>query len=166
MNIFKPTFAILAVAAIAVGLGFASKSAPRKASLEGSYILEYRLLPDGKRLESSEVIGMMTYTKDRRNMNVYWSEGGKATSISVIASYSLSETEYTEKDIYFAKNDAGSGIVYDLSGKSGKSPVVAKDGKLSMLLPLHGEPSMSIEPNGDLVASEAGVFSDHWKKVR
>ena len=166
MLIFKPTFAILAVAAIAVGIGFAWKSAPAKASLEGNYMLEYRLLPDGKRLESSEVIGMMTYTKDRRNMNVYWSEDGKATSISVIATYSLSETEYTEKDIYFAKNDAGSGIVYDLSGKSGKSPVVAKDGKLSMLLPLHGEPSMSIEPNGDLVAAEAGVFSDHWKKMR
>ena len=35
--------------------------------IRGSYVLEHRDLPDGRQVRSPEVIGMMTFTRDRRN---------------------------------------------------------------------------------------------------
>jgi len=68
---------------------------PAVPSIEGSYILDYRELPDGKQVRPPELVGMMTFTKDHRNFNIHWMQEGKPVSISLISKYTLSATEYT-----------------------------------------------------------------------
>ena len=69
--------------------------------LEGSYKLVYRELPDGTKQSQPDVVGLMTYTKEFRNFNVYWKDAeGKSFSISYVASYKLTDEEYSEKSIY------------------------------------------------------------------
>ena len=160
---FRHVLAFALLASVVAALGLAGRNAP---SLVGSYMLESRELPDGKRLTAPDIVGMLTFTKDRRNFNVYWTENGKPSSISTIAEYTLSETEYAEKDLYFAQNLGGAGITYDMTGRSGKAPVEIKDGKVTFRLPLHDEPVLTIEPDGNLTASRPGVFIDRWKRIR
>jgi hypothetical protein len=133
----------------------------------GTYQLVSRELPDGTKQKPPDVIGLTTFTRDRRNLNVYWKDGkGKSVSISYIATYKLTGKEYSEKTIYFMINDeiGGKGITYDLSGENGTSPAKAEGGRIEFQLPLHGEPYVVFE--GDkFTATRAGAFVDHWEKI-
>lgn len=134
-------------------------------SIEGSYVLDYRELPDGKKLHAPEIVGMLTYTKDRRNFNVYWADAGKGSSISLIAKYTFNDHEYSEDNIFYAENITGSPMVYDVKPAHVKSPVVMKDGNATVKMPLHGEPDMVFGSDGNIVATRKGAFVDHWKKL-
>ena len=134
-------------------------------SIEGNYVLDYRELPDGKKVHVPEIVGMLTYTKDRRNFNVYWADAGKGSSISLIAKYTFSESEYSEDNIFYAENIAGSPMVYDVKPAYVKVPVVVKDGSATIKMPLHGEPEMVFGTDGNIVATRKGAFVDHWKKL-
>ena len=48
-----------------------------------------------------------------RNFNVYWMSGGKPSSISIVAKYTLSDKEYSEDCMYYAENMDGKGITYN-----------------------------------------------------
>jgi hypothetical protein len=143
------------------------KGLAMRTALEGSYKLVYRELPDGTIQSLPDVMGLMTYTKEFRNFNVYWKDAeGHSFSISYVASYKLTDKEYSEKSIYYMANDDinGDGLNYELSGLSGTSPVSVKDGHREFCLPLHDEPCVVFE--GDkFIASKPGVFIDHWEKV-
>ena len=77
-----------------------------RTALEGSYKLVYRELPDGTKQSLPDVMGLMTYTKEFRNFNVYWKDAeGHSFSVSYVASYKLTDKEYSEKSIYFMAND-------------------------------------------------------------
>ena len=162
MNLTKPIalFACLVVTGLSVG--FAMKPAM---SIEGNYVLDYRELPDGKKVHAPEIVGMLTYTKDRRNFNVYWADAGKGSSISLIAKYTFSESEYSEDNIFYAENMAGSPMVYDIKPSHVKSAVVMKDGHATVKMPLHGEPTMVFGADGNIIASRKDAFVDHWKKL-
>jgi hypothetical protein len=137
-------------------------------SIEGTYRLVWRDLPDGKKLEHPEVLGIMTYTKEYRNFTVYWKDArGKSFSISYVATYRLTEKAYTEKSVYHMVNDeiGGKGAMYDLSGPSGTSPVSVKDGRTEFQLPLYGEPAVVFDRD-KFTASRPGAFVDHWEKVK
>jgi hypothetical protein len=135
--------------------------------LEGSYKLVYRELPDGTKQSQPDVMGLMTYTKEFRNFNVYWKDAeGKSFSISYVASYKLTDEEYSEKSIYYMENDEinGNKLRYDFSGLSGTSTVSVRDGRMEFCLPLHDEPCVVFE--GDkFTASKPSVFVDYWEKV-
>jgi hypothetical protein len=136
----------------------------RKPSIEGSYMLDYRELPDGRKARAPEIIGMMTFTKDHRNFNIYWTENGKPCSLSMISKYTLSDTEYTEDNIYDADNATGKGVSYDVVPSHGKSDVTSKGGGFEFTFPLHSEPKVVLDDNG-FTATRKGVFVDHWKKI-
>ena len=158
--------AAVVLAAVAVDRAADAPVAGAAPSIRGTYMLDYRELPDGKQLRSPEVIGMLNFTADHRNFNVYWTQDGKPVSVSVISKYTLSATEYTEENIYSALNNSASGgaTTYDTKAATGKSPVKIEGGKISFKFPLHDEPECVFDSSG-LTATRAGTFVDHWKKV-
>jgi hypothetical protein len=136
-------------------------------SIEGTYRLVARELPDGTRIVPPDVVGLLTYTKQYRNFNIMWQDAdGNRLSISYIARYSLTDTDYSEESVYRMVNDeiSGAGITYDLSGTSGSSPVTITDGRVELTLPLYGEPNVAFDGQGVTAWSE-GEFMDYWERV-
>ncbi len=142
-------------------------AAAQALSIEGTYRLVARDLPDGTRVESPALDGLLTYTKTLRNFNIYWKDAdGKTTSISTIRKYTLTEDGYSETNVFHMANDeiGGAGMSYDFSPVSGGSSVNIEDGRIEFDLPLFNEPRVVFE--GDmLTASVEGEFVDHWERV-
>ncbi len=139
-------------------------------SLEGSYRLASRDLPDGSTQVPPAIDGLITYTKGYRNFNIYWKDAsGKLFSVSSVATYELTPKEYREQSIFFLVNDeiGGKGVSYDLSGESGASPVTITGMRVEMQLPLHGEPQIAFEGNWVTATGKGafGTFVDHWERV-
>ena len=150
---------------VGMGFGFGASNASSAASnIEGTYMLEYRETSDGKKIMAPEIVGMLSFSKNVRNFNVYWMSGGKPSSISMVAKYTLSDKEYTEDCMYYAQNMDGKGITYETTATHGVSPVTMKDGAIGFTPALHGEPMLSITKSG-MTATRTGVFTDHWKKM-
>jgi hypothetical protein len=160
-----------------LGLGFAAlgltqtatAAGPMKApSIDGTYRFVSRDLPDGTKQQPPDVVGLITFSHGYRNFNVYWHDAqGKRFSISYVASYKFTGKEYSEKSLYMMVNDeiGGKGISYDLTGPSGKAPVTVDGARISFQYPNYGEPAVVFE--GDtMTATRAGVFVDHWEKVK
>jgi len=158
---------VVVVTTVATTLGGAGPL-PQPPSIEGTYRLVGRDLPDGSKQRPPNVVGLITYTSQYRNFNVYVKDAsGKAFSVSYIATYRLTEKEYSEKSLYHLVNDeiGGTGMRYDLSGPTGASPVSIKDSRIAVKLPLYDEPTVVFE--GDkLTATLTGHFVDHWEKVK
>ena len=125
--------------------------------------MESRDLPDGKQVRPPQVMGMMSFGKDRRNFNVYWEQDGKPVSIATISKYTLSGSEFTEDSQYSMMNE-GAAPKYETTPSTGKSPVKIDGDKISFKLPLHDEPEVVFDKDG-LTATRAGAFVDHWKMV-
>ena len=145
--------------------------APVKApSIEGTYRLVSRDLPDGSKQVPPAIYGLDTYTKGYRNFNIYWKDArGKVLSVSEVATYQLTPKEYREKSIFFLVNDeiSGKGVSYDLSAPSGVSPVTISGTRIETKLPLHGEPDIVFEGNKATATGKGafGTFVDHWERV-
>src|SRR5439155_4976818 len=119
---------------------------PKPPSIEGTYRLVSRDLPDGSKQAPPAINGLITYTKGYRNFNIYWKDaGGKVFSVSYIAAYQLTPKEYREKSIFFQVNDeiGGKGVSYDLSDQSAASRVTITGMRVQMQMPLHGEPEVA-----------------------
>jgi hypothetical protein len=141
---------------------------PQAPSIEGTYTLVSRDLPNGTKQVPPDILGLLTYTKEYRNFNVYWKDaGGKSISISAMTTYTLTEKEYTEKSLYYLVNDeiGGKGVSYDLSRPMGTGPVSIKERRIEIQLPLHGEPSVVFEDD-KLTATRKDAFVDHWERVK
>ena len=149
---------------VGMGFGFGASNASAGPNIEGTYMLEYRETSDGKKIMAPEIVGMLSFSKNVRNFNVYWMSGGKPSSISMVAKYTLSDKEYTEDCMYYAQNMDGKGITYETTATHGVSPVTMKDGAIGFTPALHGEPMLSITKSG-MTATRTGVFTDHWKKM-
>jgi hypothetical protein len=66
-------------------------------SIEGTYRLIRRVLPDGTVQSPPAVQGMITYTKEFRNFSAVWKDGkGRFYSECYVARYTLTEKEYKE----------------------------------------------------------------------
>ena len=156
---------LMGIAALIACAGQAAAEAP---SIEGTYKLVSRELPNGTKQGPPDVLGLITYTKEYRNFNVYVKDAtGTSFSISSISSYKLTDKEYSEKNIYYMVNDegGGKGVTYDVSGSTATSPVSVKDKRIEFQLPLHGEPSVAFE--GDkFTATKKGAFIDYWERVK
>ena len=139
-------------------------------SIEGTYRLVSRDLPDGSKQVPPAIEGLITYSKGYRNFNIYWKDArGKTLSISNIATYQLTPTEYREKSLFHLVNDeiSGKGPSYDWSNPDGASPVTIAGIRIALKLPLHGEPEIVFEGNRMTATgkSDAGSFVDHWERV-
>jgi hypothetical protein len=135
-------------------------------TIEGTYKLSSRKLPDGTRQKPPEIMGLLTYTKIHRNFNIVWKDAaGKFFSYSLAAAYKLTPTEYSETLLFSILHDqiGGKDSVYDLSGKTQSVPMNAEGGRLQFKLPFD-PPSMVFE--GDkMTATAEGRFIDVWEKV-
>lgn len=139
-----------------------------KANIEGTYRLVERELPDGTVQHAPDVIGLLTFTREHRNFNVFWTdEHGRRCSIGAISEYTLTDDEYMEKNIYYCVNDEteGTGVNYDLSSTAMTSPVTKEQGSLHFTLPLHDEPEV-VFTNDGFTATREGEWVDHWKKIK
>jgi hypothetical protein len=160
----------IAVIGIAVAQQAEKPAVTGQPSIEGTYKIVKRVLPDGTVVTPPHVVGMMTLTKHYRNMNVYWDDpAGKRASIARIAEYSLTPESYSETSLYCQVHDEigdmgiETGTMYDVSNQQGKSPVEMKDGKISFQLPLFGEPRATFTSTG--MVAEGSWFADYWEKV-
>jgi hypothetical protein len=135
-------------------------------SIEGTYRLVSRELPDGSIQEPPDVLGLSTFTREYRNFNLMWTDAdGRRFSISYIARYSLTPTEYSETSVYRLVNDLdGGGPWYDLSGPSGTSAVTVEGGRIQFVHPLYQEPSVVFEGDRE-TASVEGELIDNWERV-
>jgi hypothetical protein len=141
----------------------ASAQAP---SIEGTYTLVSRTLPDGTVFAPPVITGLLTYTKTRRNFNVVFRDAsGKFRSFSVVSTYTLTATEYTETPVFSILNDqiGGTGIVYDLSGKTQSVPAKTSGGRIEFKPPFD-PPSFVFEGNR-MTATAAGRGVDVWERV-
>jgi hypothetical protein len=140
-------------------------------SIQGTYLFESRVLPGGAIQTPPTIAGMVTYTKDYRNINVSWlNPDGKRLSISYIAKYRLTQTIYQETPIYWMSNNFnGKGVSYTVPAfKGGENAVIIKDGTISF--PLAGKSPVVVFANDGMTATARDthgkiIFVDHWKKV-
>ena len=140
-------------------------------SIEGSYQLVRRELPDGTVQFPPDLKGMITYTREFRNFSVVWKDDeGKFYSECYVARYTLTDQEYTETSEYLIVNDqiGGKGISYDLPNSTASSPVTCDNGRIYFAAPLPFEKALSITlefDGAELKATGEGLFIDYWEKV-
>lgn len=132
-------------------------------SIQGTYRLAYRELPDGTRVSPPKIDGLITFTAEYRNFNLMWEDAdGALWTIGSMSRYSLSETEYTE-ELIFRVSSSGGEMMIQRAGETGASPVTLEDGELSFTMPLD-EPDVVFL--GDrLTATREGEFVDYWERV-
>jgi len=140
-------------------------------SIEGTYQLVRRELPDGTIQLPPVVKGMMIYTKEFRNFSVLWKDDeGRFYSECYVARYTLTDTEYAETSEYLIVDNqiGGKEISYHLSNPTAKSPVSFDGGRIRFDLPMPFERELSIilEFDGDkLKATGKDIFIDYWERV-
>ena len=135
-------------------------------SIEGTYKLMSRQMADGTTIKAPAIMGMLTYTKEHRNFNVYWKNAdGKLFSYSLVSTYKLSAAEYTETILFSIMNDqiGGKDLAYDLTGPTKTAPVAMKDGSITFKLPF--DPVTATFEGGKFIAKSAD-FTDYWEKVK
>lgn len=140
----------------------AEEAMPATPSIEGTYRFVYRELPDGTRIERPQMDGLLTFTNGLRNFSLR--EVGAESSahyLSSIGTYSLTETEYTENQVYRITASDG-GLEVSEAGTA-SAPVTWEGDVLTFTLP-HDEPAVRFD--GDrLTATIEGAFVDHWERV-
>ena len=151
-------------------LGFAGEpprpQVPSAPSIEGTYKLSSRKLPDGTVLKPPDIMGLLTYTKSHRNFNIVWKDATeKFFSYSLVSTYKLTPTEYSETRLFSILNDqiGGKDIVYDLSAKTQSVPVTIDGGRLQFKLPF--DPPVAVFEGDQMTATAEGRFVDVWHKV-
>src|SRR5439155_27311781 len=118
---------LMGIAALIACAGQAAGEAP---SIEGTYKLVSRELPNGTKQGPADVLGLITYTKEYRNFNIYVKDAtGASFSISSMSTYKLTDKEYSEKNIYYMVNDEDGGkeVTYNVSASTATSPISVKD---------------------------------------
>ena len=140
-------------------------------SIEGTYQLVRRELPDGTVQLPPQLKGMITYTKEFRNFSVVWKDdNGKFYSECYVAHYTLTDMIYSETSEYLIVNDqiGNKGISYDLSSTTAMSEVSFDGRNTKFVLPQAFERALSIivEFEGTkLKAAAKDLFIDYWEKV-
>src|SRR5262245_35949151 len=97
-----------ALAGLVVGMAFlyVSAAAAQTPSIEGTDQLVSRTLPNGTVLKPPDNMGLFTYTKAHRNFNIVIKDAtGKFYSYSLVSTYKLTPTEYSETRLFSILND-------------------------------------------------------------
>jgi len=112
-------------------------------------------------------MGALTYTKTHRNFNVIWKDAqGKFFSYSLVSTYKLTPTEYSETILFSILNDQISGkeIVYNLSRPTQSVPVKVDGKRIQFKLPF--DPPSVVFEGDKMTATAEGQFVDVWEKVQ
>jgi hypothetical protein len=135
-------------------------------SIEGTYMLVGRKLPDGTMVKPPGVMGMITMQGGYKHVNVFWTgPNGEPFSWSMVSRYRLTSTEFSETLLFITfdnPTEAKSPIV-NLSGETKSVAVQTSAERVSFQLPF--EP-MAVFEREKLTATIDGQFIDYWDKVR
>jgi hypothetical protein len=163
------TALVLSISLLLAAMAIASdapKAAGNHPSIEGTYKLVSRTLPDGTKMASSDIIGLLTFTKTHRNFNIVWKQpDGKKFSLSIVSTYKLTAKDYTETLIYVLQNDeiTGKGLTYDFSGQSKTVPIVMEGGSIRIKLPF--DPATVTFSGNKITGVAESMFTDVWEKI-
>ena len=138
---------------------------PTIPSITGTYIFVSRTLPDGTVMRPPMVSGIQTFTNDKRNFNIMWTNKNKKHfSYSVYSTYKLTDKDYTESIIFGIMNDeiGGKGLTY-LTNQTKTVPITYNKGKLDFKLPF--DPPKVMFDGNKMIATSEGQFTDTWEKV-
>jgi hypothetical protein len=164
-NVPRQGWALLGILVVMTWL-LALSAAAQTPSIEGTYQLVSRTLPNGTVLKPPDIMGLFTYTKTHRNFNIVIKDAtGKFYSYSLVSTYTLTPTAYSETRLFSILNDqvGGKDIVYDLSGKTQSVPVKMEGGRIEFKPPFD-PPALVFEGNR-MTATLEGGFVDVWEKV-
>lgn len=160
--------ALAVMAAAIVTLSFAGepRNHDKAPNLEGSYKLIMRQLPDGSMHTAPEINGLLTFTKTHRNLSLVWQDAqSKLHSHTVVSTYKLTATDYSETILFGVENDAAGAqkTNYDLSGQSRSVPLVAIGNRVELKLPFD-QSAMTFDENW-ITTKVEGKFTDYWERV-
>lgn len=160
--------AMLGAIALALAvLAVAPRASAQALLMDGTWVLSKRVLADGTVLTPPAVQGRSTLEDGVNQLIVFWpTSGGGSASISMLSTWSASDTEVTATMILMVLDDGtGKPPVYDLSGRSRTVPVTRLEGgRVRYQHPLNGP---VIERDGERSkAIVEGVFTDHWERLR
>jgi hypothetical protein len=162
-----PMLLILALGALSFAGEPSRPPASSAPSIAGTYRLVSRQFPDGTMLKPPEVMGLWTYTKTHRHLNTIRKDTtGTFASFSIVSTYTLTATAYTETLLFSLRTDqpGGKDPVYDLSGQTQSAPVTADGGRLQFTLPF--EPRALVFEGNKITATAANNANvDTWEKV-
>jgi hypothetical protein len=159
-------FLLLVASVVVVGIFSISQGAAQDAGIDGTYRLVKRQIVGGPTLSPPTVMGLSTYSKGARNINVLWhTPDGKLASVSTAATYKLTTTEYIETLMFNRFDDPSSGQppAYSVAGATTTQPV-KRDGRKIQFTP-PGTPTLVFD--GDtFTATIEGIFVDYWEKIK
>lgn len=164
----KPVRSCLLVAVLLL-LTFGTAQAQE---IEGTWKLVMRKLQDGTTQTPPAVQGAATWHNGLRSLIVdgYLPEGKLwclsliSSYLSLISSYKISATEWTETLMLSAVDDGGGKPVYGLTGGSKPSPVTHEGPRISFK---PGFEPVTYAFEGDKwTATLEGVFVDYWERVQ
>jgi len=170
----KGLFGLVLVAVFAIGLAGigltqgSDKSAKGSAmSIEGTYVLQKRVMADSTVITGADVGGMMTFTKSHRHLNVFWKNpDGSISSRSLVSEYKLTGNGYDETSLFLVdQNLMGEKLKTSMTKESGTGEVTVKGKEIRINMPLFGEPIITVTPDG-LTANMVGQWIDYWEKVK
>ena len=137
-------------------------------SIEGTYVLESRMLSNGEVIKPPEIIGIYNVANGYTNLNIMQrSTENKVKNVSLIAKYKLSSTEFYEERLFVMINNEidNKEIMYGFQ-KSGSSPVKIADGKIEFTYPINNDVHASFEGNNFTATRVDGSYIDYWKKFK
>jgi hypothetical protein len=156
--------AILAVSAVA----WTVEAEPRQpASIDGTYELVRRVLPNGAELRPPDVMALYTLSHGQFSLNLFFKNSdGTLASESTIGRYTFSRGKYCEWIAYTTRNNL------DRPGVTNTAPVLAehctavtlKNGRYEFSPPGEGV-AMSVGAEG-FDAKIDGGGTDYWTKAR
>lgn len=153
---------LVALAAFSI----ATSSLAQAPSIEGTYRLVSRTLPDGTVQKAPQAIGLMTMTKTHRNMNIMWRDSaGRRFSLSQVSSYTLNEREYSESLLFQIINDeiGGKGLMYNTEARTLASPVKIQGRAVEFKFPFEA-PTVTFDGDTATATSPSGLRAV-WEKI-
>ena len=118
-------------------------------------------------LKPPDIMGLWIYSKEDRIFNFIRKDAsGKFASLSLVSTYKLTATEYSETLLFSIRNNQieGKGIVYDVLEKTRSVPVKIESGRIQFKLPFE-RPMVMLETNKITATGEGGIV-DVWEKVQ
>ena len=143
-------------------------TADETVSIEGTYVLESRVLSDGTVIKPPQIMGLYNLEAGYVNFNLAnKDQSGKIQSVSYIGKYKFTETEYFQEILFVTVNDeiGGTGMNYDFARKSGTSAVKITDGKIEFPFPPNNAILATFENKTFKAKPANGAYTDNWKKV-
>ena len=135
-------------------------------SIEGTYQLVSRTLPDGTVLKPPDLIGLLTYTKDHRTFSIVQKDAtGKLDSVSSMDTYKLTATEYSGSILFSIHTDKNGGKdnVFSRSWQTDRTPVKMEGGRIQFKS--HFRRFSQVFEGTKMTATNDGI-TEVWEKVQ